>query len=93
MYDLLRMPFKVYPVPCFINFLPECMGKWYSEVENMDILLKQLSELARLSLLDHNLLTIYKASVPKETAFLVRIFHVFQWTCSNLEHGITRKAG
>ncbi len=29
----------------------------------------------------------------KETAFLVRIFHVFQWTCSNLEHGITRKAG
>ncbi len=24
MYVLLRMPFKVYPVPCFINFLPEC---------------------------------------------------------------------
>ncbi len=29
----------------------------------------------------------------KETAFLVRIFHVFLWTCSKLEHGITRKAG
>ncbi len=24
MYVLLRMPFKVYPVPCFIIFLPEC---------------------------------------------------------------------
>ena len=29
----------------------------------------------------------------KETTFLVRIFNVFQWTCSKLEHGITRKAG
>ncbi len=29
----------------------------------------------------------------KETTFLVRIFHVFLWTCSKLEHGITRKAG
>ncbi len=24
MYVLLRMPFKVYPLPCFIIFLPEC---------------------------------------------------------------------
>ena len=24
MYVLLRMPFKVHPLPCFINFLPEC---------------------------------------------------------------------
>ncbi len=23
---------------------------------------------------------------PKEAAFLVRIFHVFLWTCSKLEH-------
>ncbi len=32
-------------------------------------------------------------AASKETAFLVRIFHVFLWTCSKLEHGITRKAG
>ncbi len=31
--------------------------------------------------------------IAKETAFLVRIFHVFLWTCSKLEHGFTRKAG
>ncbi len=31
--------------------------------------------------------------VPIQPAFLVRIFHVFLWTCSKLEHGITRKAG
>ena len=31
--------------------------------------------------------------MTKETTFLVRIFHVFQWTCSKLEHGFTRKAG
>ena len=24
MYVLLRMPFKVYSIPCFIIFLPEC---------------------------------------------------------------------
>ncbi len=24
MYVLLRMPFKVHPLPCFIIFLPEC---------------------------------------------------------------------
>ncbi len=31
--------------------------------------------------------------VAKEAAFPVRIFHVFIWTCSKLEHGATRKAG
>ncbi len=34
MYVLLRMPFKVYPVPCFINFLPECALKSFELLEN-----------------------------------------------------------
>ncbi len=36
---------------------------------------------------------LYTLVTTKETTFLVRIFHVFQWTCSKLEHGITRKPG
>ncbi len=36
---------------------------------------------------------IYDKGWPKETAFLVRIFHVFLWRCSKLELRFTRKAG
>ncbi len=50
----------------------------------------------QLYLLRHTLIpnvTNCDQDLAKETAFLVRIFHVFLWTCSKLEHGITRKAG
>ena len=97
MYILLRMPFKVYPVPCFIKSLPECtLMIFFAWPPSGSLVLKKAwSASAEPPLIDFFLdqtYTIYSYTRPeKKHMFNIHMFHGDSGpgsvTSSHVHHG------